>query len=267
MTRIEKKFDDLRTQDKAALVCYITAGDPSLDLTKDIVLKLEQSGADIVELGVPFSDPMADGPTIQLASERALSNSTNLMAILETIKQIRRVSQIPILVFGYYNPFFKYGLEKFAHDANEAGADGVLVVDLPPEESEEFKSQLDKNGLNLIFSLAPTSTEERLKLVAENASGFIYLVSITGVTGARPDMDFSLKSLTDNIRKTSGLPVGIGFGVSSPKQAEKISTFSDAVIVGSSLVKIIENQGSNKEILLNEINSFVSSLSEACVRH
>ncbi|NIP30166.1 MAG: tryptophan synthase subunit alpha [Candidatus Dadabacteria bacterium] len=266
MNRIEKRFQALENDDKAALVCYLTAGDPSIELTEDIVFTLEKSGADIIELGIPFSDPMADGPTIQLASERALKNDINLEDVLNTVSNIREKSNIPIILFGYYNPFLAYGLEKFSKDAKKAGADGVLVVDLPPEESVEFKKYLDDNGLNLIFLLAPTSTKERIDLVSKYASGFIYLVSVTGVTGARPDLDYSLENLTSDIKKKSNLPVGVGFGVSSTEQAVKISGFSDAVIVGSAIVRIIENNSNNQKAMLGELSDFVSELSDACYR-
>ncbi len=264
MTRIESKFKELRKRGKVALVAYITAGDPSLELTPEVVLKLEESGADIIELGVPFSDPMADGPTIQLASERALKSGTTLRGVIEAIKEIRKTSEIPVLIFGYYNPFLSYGLKRFSEDAHDAGADGVLVVDLPPEEAEELKFHTDRAGLNLVFLLAPTSTSERIRLVAENTSGFVYLVSVTGVTGARPDMDFSLDSLVHEIKKSTKLPVGIGFGVSTPEQANMITRVADAVIVGSALVRIIEERGNNKKELLNEISAFIKGLSKVC---
>ncbi|MGH7885937.1 MAG: tryptophan synthase subunit alpha, partial [Thermodesulfobacteriota bacterium] len=251
---------------KAGLVCYITAGDPDISCTKDIVYNLEKSGADIVELGIPFSDPMADGPTIQLASERALTGGTTLKDVIKTVAEIRKESQIPIILFGYYNPFLSYGLEKFAEDASLAGADGVLVVDLPPEESGEFRDFLKKNGLDLIFLLAPTSNSERINLVAENGSGFVYLVSVTGVTGARPYMNYSLEDLTAEIKERSNMPVGVGFGVSSPEQAFKISSFSDAVIVGSAIIKIIENKKDKKDDMMHELSEFVRDLSEACYR-
>lgn len=263
MNRVEQKFNSINRSGKAALVCYVTTGDPSLETTESIVLNLEKSGADIIELGVPFSDPMADGPTIQRASERSLMAGTNLHNVLEIVKNIRKSSDIPLILFGYYNPFFSYGLEKFARDAKECGVDGILVVDLPPEESEEFKKHLDKNGLSMVFLLAPTSTEERIRLVSENAGGFIYLVSITGVTGSRPDMEYSLAPLTKLIKKKSGTPVGIGFGVSSSQQVREISSYADAVIVGSALVKIIEEHENNKAMMLKSISNFVSSLSKA----
>ncbi|HEX3034701.1 MAG TPA: tryptophan synthase subunit alpha [Thermodesulfobacteriota bacterium] len=263
--RIQNKFKELKAYKKAALVTYITAGDPSIKVTPDLVLKLEESGADLIELGVPFSDPMADGPTIQLASERALHSGTTLIRVLDAVTKIRKRSEIPILLFGYFNPFLSYGLEKLSRDAREAGVDGLLVVDLPPEEAQEVRVHTDKAGLDLIFLLAPTSTTERIKLVAEYAGGFVYLVSVTGVTGARPEMDYPLEPLVREIRKHTGLPVGIGFGVSNPDQAGKIAKFADAVIVGSAIVRIIEKHGGdNGKELLEGVGKFVKGLSEAC---
>lgn len=262
--RIEQKFQRLREKERAALVTYITAGDPSLEVTPDIVFQLERSGADIVELGVPFSDPMADGPTIQLASERALKSGTTLRGVLNAVRTIRKRSEIPIILFGYYNPFFAYGLEKLATDAGEAGVDGILSVDLPPDEAGEFKVHTDSKGLNLVFLLAPNSTAERIGLVAEHASGFVYLVSVTGVTGERPNLDYSLEPVIEEIRRHIRLPVGVGFGVSAPSQASKIAKLADAVIVGSALVRIIEKGGGDTASLLSRIGEFVSGLSRAC---
>ncbi|MGB7291857.1 MAG: tryptophan synthase subunit alpha [Thermodesulfobacteriota bacterium] len=262
--RIERKFQELREKERAALVTYITAGDPSLEITPDIVYQLEKSGADIVELGVPFSDPMADGPAIQLASERALNSGTTLHGVLDAVRKIRKHSEIPLLLFGYYNPFFAYGLEKLAADASEAGVDGILSVDLPPEEAEEFKIHTDDKRLNLVFLLAPNSTVERINLVAEYASGFIYLVSVTGVTGERPNLDYSLEPIINEIRKHIRLPVGVGFGVSTPSQVRKIARLADAVIVGSALVRIIEKDGEDRVRLLSRIGEFVNDLSKAC---
>lgn len=264
--RIRNKFKELKDNKKAALVTYITAGDPSMKMIPDIAFKLEESGADLIELGVPFSDPMADGPAIQLASERALRGGATLRGVLDAVVEIRKRSEVPILLFGYYNPFLAYGLEELSKDAREAGADGILVVDLPPEEAGEFKIHTDKEGLDLVFLLAPTSTTERIELVAEQGSGFVYLVSVTGVTGERPAMDYSLESLVREIRKYTGLPVGVGFGVSAPEQAEKIAKFADAVIVGSAIVRIIERHSNNERKLLEEIGKFVNGLSEACYR-
>ena len=267
MSRISEKFNELRQRNRIALVSYITAGDPSLDTTAEIAVKLEESGADIIELGVPFSDPMADGPVIQLASERALAGGATLAGVLDTVRKIREKSAIPIILFGYYNPFFKYGLERIVKDAAEAGADGFLIVDLPPEEAGEFKAHTDEAGMDIVFLLAPTSTSERIGLVAENASGFVYLVSVTGVTGERPEMNYSLEGLTDEIKQATGLPVGIGFGISSPEQVKGLSGYADAVIVGSAIVRIIEQYGSEKEKLLNELSGFVGGLSAACGRN
>lgn len=264
--RIKSTFNKLKEINKAALITYITAGDPNLKLTKDIIFELENSGADIIELGIPFSDPMADGPAIQLASERAIKSGTTLTKILKLVTEIRKKTDIPIILFGYYNPFYIYGLGKFAKDAKKAGVDGVLVVDLPPEESSEFKKQLDKNKLDLVFLLAPTSTKERIKMISDNGSGFIYLVSVTGVTGARPGMNYSLQPLISEIRNSSDLPVGVGFGVSSAKQAKELAGYSDAVIVGSALVKIIEKNGYNNKALLQQMGDFTKKLSKACYR-
>jgi len=264
--RIEKRFKEITEKGRSALITYVTAGDPSLDITPDIVFKLEESGADIIELGVPFSDPMADGPTIQLASERALKSGTTLHGVLEAVRKIRLRSEIPILLFGYYNPFYAYGLEQLAEDAREAGVDGILVVDLPPEEAEELKAHTDNEGLDLVFLLAPTSTAERMKLVSEHASGFVYLVSVTGVTGERPNFDYSLDSIVKEIRSYIKLPIGIGFGVSSALQARKIARVADAVIVGSSIVRLIERHGNDKRKLFDELSEFVEGLSQACMK-
>lgn len=264
MSRISEKFEELHRKNRIALVCYVTAGDPSLDLTEEIVLRLEESGADIIELGVPFSDPMADGPAIQLASERALAAGTTLHDVLGLVKRIRKRSDIPIILFGYYNPFFKYGLDRIARDAAKAGADGFLVVDLPPEEAGEFKAYTDKAGLDFVFLLAPTSTAERIGLVAGNARGFVYLVSVTGVTGIRPGMDYDLGGLMADIKRATNLPVGVGFGISTPEQVEGIARYADAVIVGSAIVRIIEKHGGEKERLFGELSGFVGSLSGAC---
>jgi tryptophan synthase alpha chain len=262
--RIQNKFRERSQKGKAALVTYITAGDPSLELTPHIVLSLEKSGADIIELGIPFSDPMADGPAIQHASERALRSGTTLTGVLDVVTKIRKHSEIPIILFGYYNPFLAYGLQKFSKDARDAGADGVLVVDLPSEEADEFKIHTDKMGLDMVFLLAPTSTAERMRLIGERTTGFVYLVSVTGVTGERPTMDYSLEALVGEIRRYTKLPVGIGFGISTPEQAGKIARFADAVVVGSALVRVIEKHGSNGKGLLGEISEFVKGLSQAC---
>ncbi len=269
-TAIERKFSELGERDKAALVCYLTAGDPSLDVTEEIALRLADSGADIIEMGVPFSDPMADGPVIQRACERALKSGTTLEKILKTVRKIKDRRDIPVLLFGYCNPFYKYGMGRLASDAKAAGVDGILAVDLPPEEAEEMRGHFEKNGLNEVFLLSPNTTGKRMEMVAKMAGGFVYLVSVTGVTGARPEMDYEgadeLEALVRKIREKTGLPVGLGFGISTPRQARKVASFADAVVVGSAIMKIVEQfspDGSAPE----KVGEFVSGLSKACERN
>lgn len=257
--RIARKFSELKARGEKALITFITAGDPDLAGTKKIISTLESSGADIIELGIPFSDPMADGPTIQASSERAVSKGVRLRDVLALVKEVREASEIPIVLFGYYNPIFQYGLEKFAKDARKAGADGVLVVDLPAEEADELKAELDKAGISLIFLLTPTSTEERIKLTASKASGFIYFVSVTGVTGARRAVSAKVSGYVKKVRRHIDVPIGVGFGISTPGQVKEVCGYSDAVIVGSAIVNIIgKNGGSGK--LLKEVGGFVAGL-------
>jgi len=259
MTRINKVFQRLITNNKKALIPYITAGDPSLELTKKLIFKLEENGADIIELGVPFSDPMADGPTIQRASERALKNNVSLKNVLDLVSDVRTSTEIPIILFGYYNPFFTYGTEKFSKDAKRAGVDGALIVDLPPDEADELKVHMDRAGLDIIFLLAPTSTEERIKLITRKAGGFIYYVSLTGVTGAKTKFDSCIEEHVATVKRFTDLPVGIGFGISNPDQAGKVVKWADGVIVGSAIVKIIEENLKNQD-MVNKVGEFVKSL-------
>lgn len=260
-TRISQTWERLKGQDKKALIPYITAGDPSLEITCQLILALEEAGADMIELGMPFSDPMADGPTIQRASERALAGNVSLRSILKLVSKIRERTEIPIILFGYYNPFFIYGTEKLAFDARKAGVDGILAVDLPPEEADELKTFTDQAGLDLIFLLAPTSTEERMKLIASKASGFIYYVSVTGVTGARSTLDKDIERYVKQIRGFSSLPVGVGFGISTPNQVKKVIRFADAVIVGSALIKVIE-ENLKSPYLVQKAKSFIHKLKQ-----
>lgn len=259
MNRISKVFQRLSTNNEKALIPYITAGDPSLELTKKLVFQLEKSGADIIELGIPFSDPMADGPTIQRASERALANNVSLRDVLDLTSEIRMHTEIPIILFGYYNPFFTYGAEKFSRDAKEAGVDGVLIVDLPPEEVDELKVYVDKDSLDIIFLIAPTSNEERIKLITKKASGFIYYVSVTGVTGARTSLDNHIEEYVAKVKELTDLPVGVGFGISTPEQARTVAIWADGVIVGSAIVKIIE-ENLNSPDMLTKVGQFVRRL-------
>ena len=240
MGRIEAKFAELKKSQEAALIPFITAGDPDLDTTLKILRALEKGGADCVELGIPFSDPTADGPTIQRSSERALKNGISLPRIFHMVREFRRHSELPLILFGYFNPFFHYGLEDFSRQAAKAGADGVLCVDLPPEESGELKCWTDAEGLDLIFLLSPTSGDDRLRQVARMGRGFIYYVSVTGVTGARGSFENGLRSQVGRVRRATELPVAVGFGISTPRQAAWIGEFADAAVVGSALVGTLE---------------------------
>src|ERR1051325_8679402 len=217
MNRIGKKFTELKQRGETALIPFITAGDPDLDITLEIMKALAEAGADCIELGIPFSDPTADGPTIQRSSERALKRPVSLPAIFRLVKRFRASFDVPVVLFGYYNPFFRLGLEKFAREAAHAGADGVLCVDLPPEESGELKHWLEIEGLDLIFLLAPTSDDGRIEQAARLGRGFLYYVSVTGITGARRSLDHELRDKVARIRSHSSLPVGVGFGISTPK--------------------------------------------------
>lgn len=262
MSRIEKKFVEMKRRGQAALIPFITAGDPDLPTTLKIMRALETGGADAIELGIPFSDPSADGPTIQRSSERALKNPISLPAIFQLVREFRKASELPIILFGYYNPFFRFGLDKFASEAAQAGADGVLCVDLPPEESGELKSCTDRRDLDVIFLLSPTSGADRRSLVARHGRGFIYYVSVTGVTGARQSFDVDLQRQVAQVRRATKLPVGVGFGISTPKQAAWIAEFADAAVVGSALVQRIE-QAKSKADKVKQAGDFVAQLKRA----
>lgn len=241
------------------MIPFLTAGDPNLSATERLVTTLEQAGADIIELGVPFSDPMADGPVIQKASERALKKGTTLSRILSLVKKIRKKTQIPILLMGYYNPVFIMGHENFARRASEAGVDAVLLVDLPPEEAGDLRKSLRKNKIDLIHLLAPTSDEERIVKAAKSGSGFIYYVSLTGVTGAKLNITAEISDQLKKIRKHTKLPLAVGFGISTPGEARQVASVADGVVVGSALIKIIASTGS-KPSLFPKVFRFVSSL-------
>jgi tryptophan synthase alpha chain len=258
MSRIGLRFAELEQAGKKALITFITAGDPDLSVTEEMILRLEQSGADLIELGVPFSDPMADGPTIQLASERALASGTTLPKILSMVKSVRSRTQVPLILMGYYNPIFTYGIERFVADASAAGVDGVLVVDLPPEEAGEFKKAASSLGLDIIFLLTPTSDAARIATVSRMGSGFIYYVSVTGVTGTRGEIAPSVITEASMIKKQLSLPMVVGFGISDPVQAGRVASVADGVVVGSAIVKLFEtHQGIELE---QQLCAFVSSL-------
>lgn len=255
MSRITAKFRDLKKSGRKALIPYIMAGDPSLDATKQFVLDLEAAGADMVELGVPFSDPLADGPVIQQAAERSLINGTTLHKVIKLVREIRKESDIALILMTYYNPVFKYGIEKFITDAVKAGVDGVIIPDLIPDEAQDVMRLAKEHKLDTIFLLAPTSTEERIHKVAKAATGFIYYVSITGITGSALTLGKYMKDTLNILRDATQKPVAVGFGVSTPEEASQVSKLADGVIIGSAIVKRI-SQG-------KDIKKFVRSLRDA----
>jgi tryptophan synthase alpha chain len=238
--RIDDAFNDLSRRGGKGFIPFITAGDPDLGVTREILIEFAQAGTTVIELGVPFSDPMADGPVIQRASERALKHDVGLGDILGVVADVRRTMQTPIILFSYYNPLLQFGLERLAAEANVAGVDGVLVTDLSPEEAGEFETELRANDLDMIFLIAPTSTDERLKLVAQHARGFIYAVSRAGVTGVRTSVSAEAERLVNRMRKFSSLPIAVGFGISNAEQAQDVHRYADAVVVGSAIVAEIE---------------------------
>ena len=262
MNRIDAKFGELREAGHTAFIAYITAGDPSLDVTAELVVALERAGTDIVELGIPFSDPLADGPVNQAAAERALKHHVSLADIINFLRKLRENSLIPIVFFTYFNPIFAYGIEKFAEDAASAGADGALVVDLPPEEAGEYKAAMDAAGLDTVYLVAPTSTRQRIKLVAEQSTGFVYYVSRTGVTGVRESVEEAVKPMVAEIRTFTDKPVAVGFGISKPEHVREVAHYADGVVVGSGIVRLIgELQGSPD--MVSKVAEFAGTLAKA----
>ena len=253
MNRIEKVFKKLKAGNKKAFIPYVMAGDPSLERTGEIVLLLEKCGADVVELGVPFTDPLADGPTIQRAAERALKNGVTLRKIIGFVKELRLRTQVPLLLMTYYNPIFKYGEEAFVRDAVDAGVDGIIVPDLPPDEAEGLMITARKADFATVFLLAPTSTEDRMKKVARASRGFIYYVSMTGITGSRLLVDNSLRESLSCLRRITDKPICVGFGVSNPEEAKSVSELADGVIVGSAIVKRINESAEDLEEFVAEL--------------
>jgi tryptophan synthase alpha chain len=238
--RIGRRFRELADAGELGLIAYITAGDPSLDATGKIVLAAADAGADVIELGVPFSDPVADGPTIQRASERAVRGGTTLAGVIELLRSLRTHTQVPLVLFSYFNPILQMGIEKFAEAAGAAGADGVLATDLTPEEADDYRTALHARGLDTIFLAAPTSTDTRLALIAECSTGFLYLISRTGVTGERASLPEDLPALARRVRRFTKLPLAVGFGISSPEHVSVLGGIADAAVVGSALVAEIE---------------------------
>jgi tryptophan synthase alpha chain len=243
LSRIAETFARLRREKQRALIPFITAGDPDLETTRALVVELARAGAGIIELGVPFSDPMADGPVIQRASERALRNGVGVAEVLSVITEARRETDVPIVLFSYYNPLLQYGAARLCAEAARAGVDGMLVTDLAPEEAAEFAATLRAHALDLIFLVAPTSTDVRLRRIAERASGFIYAVSRAGVTGVQNALSTEAERLVGRVRAVSDLPVAVGFGISTREQVADVWRYADAAVVGSAIVSEIEKQG------------------------
>lgn len=262
MGRIENKFSSLNSKNEKALIVYLTAGDPSLSVTKELILSLEKAGADILEIGVPFSDPTADGPVIQAASQRALKAGTTLQGVLDLVTAVRKVSEIPIVLFGYFNPIFSYGVKKFAAAASDAGVDGVLVVDLPYEEARELRDYTDAAGLDFIALVAPTTDKERLKKISADATGFLYYISITGITGTAAPQPENINRAIVKIRQITNLPIAVGFGISTPEQAREIGHFADGIVIGSAVVRLIDENKANRE-LLKTASDYVGNIKKA----
>ncbi|MGA7191135.1 MAG: tryptophan synthase subunit alpha, partial [Candidatus Acidiferrales bacterium] len=260
--RIARRFHELGEASELGLIAYVTAGDPSLAATEKIVLAAAEAGADVIELGVPFSDPVADGPTIQRASERALRGGTTLAGVIELVHKIRAHSDVPLILFTYFNPILQMGLDKFATDAASAGADGVLVTDLTPEEAEDYRATMQAQGLDTIFLAAPTSTDARLERIARASSGFLYLISRAGVTGAREALPPELPALVRRTRKFTSLPIAVGFGISLPTHVTVLGGIADAAVVGSAIMAEVEKAGS-AEAAARAVGVLIHSLKSA----
>jgi len=263
MNRIEQKFKELKRAKKKAFIAYITAGDPTLAVTKELVPALEGAGVDMIELGIPFSDPLADGPTIQAASQRALKGGVSLKKVLAAVRDMRKTTGIPIMFMTYFNPVLKYGVGRFMADCRRSGVDGVIVPDLPCSEAKETARYAKRTGVAQIFLAAPTSIKTSLKEISNRSRGFIYYVSLTGVTGARRSLSGEITRKVRSIKSISGKPVAVGFGVSTSSQAREVARSADGVIVGSALVKIVENNIDDKAAIISKVSKFARSLSEA----
>jgi tryptophan synthase alpha chain len=262
MNRIVEKFAALKRGGKKGFIVYIGAGDPNLAATRELALAFDEAGVDILELGVPFSDPLADGLVNQLAAQRGLESKTTPPKLLETIVAIRKQSQIPIILYIYFNLIHKVGMEKFIRDAAKSGVDGLLVLDLPPEESDNYEALMKKAGLCHIYLVAPTTPEERMEFIVKRGSGFIYYISREGVTGMQSKVASNLASQVAKIRAHTDLPIAVGFGVSNPEQAKLVAKNADAVVVGSAVVNQIAEHGKSKD-LVNRVGKFVKLLADA----
>jgi len=260
VSRIQATFQRLKEPGRAAFMPYVVGGDPDLETSRRILLSLEAAGADLVEIGIPFSDPLADGPTNQLGAERALKAGATLSGILDLVRDVRRESSLPILLMGYCNPFFRYGLEAFCQDASAAGADGLIIPDLPPDNAVEIRSHADACGLDTVFLIAPTSTPARLELVAREASGFVYAVSLTGVTGALTELPPELAAFVARAREHIDLPICVGFGISTPAMARQVGSLADGVIVGSAIVRRIGEAAAAGRDSVPEVEALVAGM-------
>lgn len=259
MSRIAQSFASLKSEGRRGFIPFITAGDPSLETTYELLIELARAGATLIELGVPFSDPVADGPVIQRASERALRLGFGIEEILELVSRFRERSDLPIVLFSYFNPLLQFGLERLGPEASRAGVDGLLVTDLVPEESEQFSSMLRAHSLDMIFLVAPTSTDERLRMIAGRAKGFIYAVARAGVTGTRDEMSGDAEQLVERVRPLSNLPVAVGFGISTASQVKDVWRYADAAVVGSAIVSEIERQAGATD-LAKRVGEFARKL-------
>jgi tryptophan synthase alpha chain len=260
MSRISSRFAELRARGEGALVAFIAAGDPDLETTRALVLELERSGADVVELGVPFTDPLADGPSNQAAYDRGLRAGATLPAIYDLVKDLRRETQVPLLLMTYVNPIFQFGYERATREAAAAGLDAFIVIDLPPEEAADWSAASHANGLDTVFMLAPTSTDERIQIVGRLARGFIYCVSRTGVTGARADLPSDLPALLERVRRETQQPIAVGFGISRPDQVREVLERAEGAVVGSAIVNLVARHGRD---CLPEVGRFVRELKAA----
>lgn len=259
VSRIQNRFHRLKQRGETALAPFITAGDPDFPTTLQLLRSLEKAGADLIELGMPFSDPMADGPTIQAASERALAGGATLTRVLALVAEMRRESDLPLVLMGYYNPIFRYGIEVFARDAAEAGVDALLLVDLPYEEASEVTAVLETADIALITLLAPTTPVDRIRRLTARAQGYLYYVSMTGVTGAQKVTPTAIRPAIEQLRTITEAPIAVGFGITTVEDARAVGEFADAVVVGSALVKIIEQYGDQPD-LLPRVEDFISAL-------
>jgi tryptophan synthase alpha chain len=262
MNRIVERFARLKNQGQKGFVVYIGAGDPNLEATRELALAFDKIGVDVLELGVPFSDPLADGLVNQLAAQRGLESKTTPPQVLETIRLIRRESQTPIVLYIYFNLLHRYGFKKFIHDAAKAGVDGFLVLDLPPEESENYETMMREAGLCVIYLIAPTTPDERIEFIVKRGTGFIYYVSREGVTGMQTKVSDTIGSMTAKIRAHTQMPIAVGFGISNPEQARTVAASAEAIVVGSAIVNQIAKFGKTNE-LVSRVTEFVKSLGDA----